>query len=111
MPSAQLDINLPSRYLALRHIANGGMAAVYAATDDVLGREVAVRVLTPARAADDDARERFTREARAAARVGDHPNVVTIYDIGETDSDPPGAFIVMELLSGGTIHERLRSGE
>jgi serine/threonine-protein kinase len=111
MPTVQLQSNLPERYRVLRHIANGGMAAVYAAADEVLGREVAIKVLSPALAADDSARERFTREARAAARVGDHPNVVTIYDIGETPGDPPGAFIVMELLTGGTVADRLRAGE
>ena len=50
-------------------------------------------------------RRRFQREARAAARVSDHPNVVTIYDVGEHDGE---AFIVMELLSGGTVADRLR---
>ncbi|MEJ7784499.1 MAG: protein kinase [Solirubrobacteraceae bacterium] len=111
MPSAQLQSDLPARYRLLRHVATGGMAAVYAAADELLHREVAIKVLSPALAVDDAARERFTREARAAARVGDHPNVVTIYDIGETAGDPPGAFIVMELLTGGTIAERLKAGE
>ncbi|MDX6664671.1 MAG: eukaryotic-like serine/threonine-protein kinase, partial [Solirubrobacteraceae bacterium] len=87
------------------------MAAVYAATDDVLGRDVAVKVLAEYFSSDDAARARFTREARAAARVSDHPHVVTIYDIAETDGDPPVAFIVMELLAGGTVAERLKSGE
>ncbi|MFL5846506.1 MAG: serine/threonine-protein kinase [Solirubrobacteraceae bacterium] len=111
MPATKLRIDLPDRYRALRHIATGGMAAVYAAADEVLGREVAIKLLSPALAVDESARERFQREARAAARVGDHPNVVTVYDIGETNGDPPAAFIVMELLAGPTIHERLRSGE
>jgi serine/threonine-protein kinase len=87
------------------------MAAVYAAQDELLGREVAVKVLAEALGADDDARRRFTREARAAARVSDHPNVVTIYDIAESDGDPPIAFIVMELLTGGTVADRLRAGD
>jgi serine/threonine-protein kinase len=87
------------------------MASVYAAEDDVLGRPVAVKVLAEALAADEAARGRFTREARAAARVSDHPHVVTIYDVGETEADPPLAFIVMELLPGGTVADRLRSGE
>jgi len=111
MPSAQLQADLPARYRLLRHVATGGMAAVYAASDELLHREVAIKVLSPALAVDDASRERFTREARAAARVGDHPNVVTIYDIGETAGDPPGAFIVMELLTGGTIADRLKAGE
>jgi serine/threonine-protein kinase len=106
-----LHIDLPPRYRVLRHIATGGMASVYAAVDETLGREVAVKVLGHALAADASARERFSREARAAARVSDHPNVVTIYDIAQTEGDPPLAFIVMELITGGTIHDRLRSGE
>ena len=55
--------------------------------------------------------ERFMREARAAARLSGHPNVVMIYDVGETDavdSEPPRAFIVMEYLAGGTVADALR---
>ena len=85
------------------------MATVYAAQDDLLGRPVAVKVLAEALGADESARSRFTREARAAARVSDHPNVVTIYDVGETETDPPLAFIVMELLSGGTVDDRIKA--
>jgi serine/threonine-protein kinase len=87
------------------------MAAVWAAADEVLGREVAIKVLDEALGADDDARRRFTREARAAARVSDHQHVVTIFDIAETDGDPPVAFIVMELLAGGTVADRLKAGD
>ena len=102
---------LPDRYRVVRHIANGGMASVWAAEDGLLGRLVAVKILAPGYAADADARRRFTREARAAARVSDHPHVVTIYDIGETEDDDPQAFIVMEHLAGGTVGQRLRSGD
>ena len=104
-------IQLPSRYRVLRHIATGGMAAVYAAVDEILGRDVAIKVLDESLGAEEGARRRFTREARAAARVSDHPHVVTIYDIAETGADPPQAFIVMELLSGGTLADRLKTGE
>jgi hypothetical protein len=104
-------IQLPPRYRVLRHVATGGMAAVYAAVDEILGRDVAIKVLDESLGADEAARRRFTREARAAARVSDHPHVVTIYDIAETDADPPVAFIVMELLSGGTLADRLKAGE
>src|SRR5436305_4820383 len=110
MSLTQPQIQLPERYRVLHRVATGGMAPVYAAAADVLGREVGIKVLAEALAADDSARRRFTREARAAARVSDHPNVVTIYDIGESGDDPPVAFIVMELLTGGTLNERLRSG-
>src|SRR3712207_6527627 len=83
------------------------MATVWAAQDEVLGREVAVKVLAPHVGADPVSRQRFEREARTAARVGDHPNVVTIYDIGEHGAN---AFIVMELCRGGTVADRLREG-
>src|SRR3954470_23146600 len=106
MPSVtQGRIALPDRYRVVRHIANGGMASVWAAEDELLGRLVAVKVLAPGYAADPSATRRFEREARAAARVSDHPHVVTIYDVGEHDGQ---AFIVMEHLAGGTVADRLR---
>jgi serine/threonine protein kinase len=104
-PVTQGRITLPNRYRVVGHIANGGMASVWAAQDELLGRLVAVKVLAPGYAADASARRRFEREARAAARVSDHPNVVTIYDVGEHDEQ---AFIVMEHLAGGTVADRLR---
>jgi len=99
--------SLPARYQDARRLAAGGMATVYAAHDTLLGRQVAIKVLHAHVIGDADARERFTREARAAARVSDHPHVVTIYDIGEQDGTP---FIVMELFSGGSVADRLRAG-
>ena len=104
-PVTQGRIVLPDRYRLVGHIANGGMASVWAAEDELLGRLVAVKVLAPGFAADASATRRFQREARAAARVSDHPNVVTIYDVGEHDGQ---AFIVMEHLAGGTVAERMR---
>jgi hypothetical protein len=98
-------IALPERYRVVRHIANGGMASVWAAEDELLGRLVAVKVLAPGFAADAAATRRFQREARAAARVSDHPNVVTIFDVGDHEGQ---AFIVMEHMAGGTVSERLR---
>src|SRR5918998_893909 len=102
---SDVSIALPDRYRVLRRIATGGMATVWAAQDEVLGREVAVKVLAPHVGADPVSRQRFEREARTAARVGDYPNIVTIYDIGEHEGN---AFIVMELYRGGTIAGRLR---
>jgi hypothetical protein len=99
------QVDLPPRYRVVRHIANGGMATVWAAEDSLLGRLVAVKVLAAGYAEDEAARRRFTREARAAARVSDHANVVTIFDIGEHDGT---AFIVMEHFAGGTVADRLR---
>src|SRR6195952_1230702 len=101
------QVALPPRYRVLRHVANGGRATVWAAEDAVLERQVAVKVLAAGYAADPSARRRFTREARAAARVSDHANVVTIFDIGEHDGQ---AVIVMEHFAGGTVADVFRSG-
>jgi tRNA A-37 threonylcarbamoyl transferase component Bud32 len=101
-------ISLPERYRVVRHVANGGMASVWEAQDELLGRAVAVKLLASHLSEDDRARERFQREARAAASVSSHPNVVTVYDVGEHDGR---TFMVMELLPGGTVADKLRSGE
>src|SRR3954449_7111802 len=108
MPAAEHTVSLPDRYRVTRRIASGGMATVYACEDQVLGRLVAVKVLAPAFATDEDAIARFQREARAVAKVSDHPNVVTIYDIGDHAG---AAFIVMEYFPGGTVADRLRADE
>jgi serine/threonine-protein kinase len=95
----------------MRHVASGGMATVWCARDHALGRNVAIKVLAERFADDDGAMERFMREARAAARLSGHPNVVMIYDVGETDvtdGEPSRAFIVMEYLAGGTVADALR---
>ncbi|HTN22893.1 MAG TPA: serine/threonine-protein kinase [Solirubrobacteraceae bacterium] len=105
MPLAS-QIELPERYRVARHIANGGMASVWEVEDLLLGRIVAVKVLSAHYASDATARARFQREARTAAQVAAHPNVVTIYDIGEHGDD---AFIVMEHFPGGTVADRLRA--
>jgi eukaryotic-like serine/threonine-protein kinase len=106
-PVTQGRLTLPDRYRVVRHLANGGMAAVWEAEDELLGRPVAVKVLTNGYAVDPAATRRFKREARTAARVSDHPNVVTIFDVGDHDDQ---AFIVMELVPGGTVADRLRRG-
>jgi serine/threonine protein kinase len=105
MPATEQRVSLPPRYRVLRHIANGGMASVWAAEDELLGRLVAVKMLSRAYDADERARKRFLREARAAARLGDCRHVVTVYDIGEHDDR---AFMVMEHFAGGTVADRLR---
>ena len=98
-------VNLPERYSVAGHIANGGMASVWEAKDELLGRDVAVKLLAPHLGADEKARERFLREARTAATVSQHPHVVTIYDVGEHEGQ---SFIVMELYRGGSVGDRLR---
>src|ERR671917_1522584 len=109
MPPVTPDrISLPDRYRVVRHIANGGMASVWEAHDELLDRRVAVKVLAAHLGEDERARKRFAREARTAAGLSSHPNVVTIYDVGEHDGK---SFIVMELVSGGTVADRLRAGD
>jgi len=105
---ATARITLPDRYRIVRHIANGGMASVWEAHDELLDRRVAVKVLAAHLGEDERARLRFAREARTAAGLSSHPNVVTIYDVGEHDGK---SFIVMELVPGGTLADRLRAGE
>ena len=106
-PVSTARITLPSRYRVVRHIANGGMASVWEAEDELLGRSVAVKVLGSHLSEDDRARLRFEREARAAAGLSSHPHVVTIYDVGEHDGR---VFMVMELMRGGTVSDRLKAG-
>jgi serine/threonine-protein kinase len=107
MPVSEYRIALPARYRLVGHIANGGMASVWAAEDELLGRLVAVKVLATGYAQDERANRRFLREARAGARLSDCRHVVTVYDIGEHDGRP---FMVMEHFSGGTVADRLRRG-
>jgi eukaryotic-like serine/threonine-protein kinase len=107
-PVTDARVSLPRRYRVVSHIANGGMASVWAAEDELLGRLVAVKVLSAALAEDDRARERFLREARAGARLSDCRHIVTIYDIGEHDGR---AFLVMKHLAGGTLADRVRRDE
>src|SRR5258708_32480120 len=90
----------PYEILAL--LGAGGMGEVYRARDSRLGREVAVKIL-PAKKADGagDRLQRFLREARAASQLN-HPNVVAIHDIAESEGQP---FIVMEYVAGKTLAE------
>jgi hypothetical protein len=106
MPVSEHRIALPARYKVIRHIANGGMASVWLAEDELLGRLVAVKVLSSGYAQDERANRRFLREARAGARLSECRHVVTVYDIGEHDGRP---FMVMEHFSGGTVADRRRS--
>lgn len=98
---------LPPRYAEPELIGRGGMADIYAAEDTELGRRVAVKVLSERFAEDPDVRDRFKREALAAARLSGHPNIATIFDVGEAGSR---AFIVMELLHGGAVADRMEAG-
>ena len=84
------------------------MGEVYRATDEILGRTVAVKVLAERWATDPEFHARFLREARTAASLSGEPNVIAIYDVGETGEDLP--FIVMEYASRGSLADRLRQG-
>jgi eukaryotic-like serine/threonine-protein kinase len=83
------------------------MGEVYRATDTVLERKVAVKLLSQRYATEDEVRTRFRREALAAARLSGAPHVITVFDVGEHRKRP---FIVMEYLEGGSVHDRLREG-
>jgi serine/threonine protein kinase/Tol biopolymer transport system component len=93
-------------YRVIEKIGSGGMGEVYRASDQRLGRDVALKILKPSLAHDQDRLRRFEQEARAAAALS-HPNIVAIYDIGMHDGAP---YIVSELLEGQTLRERLHNG-
>jgi eukaryotic-like serine/threonine-protein kinase len=95
------------RYLITGRIGRGGMGMVYRGLDEALEREVAVKTLTVEGTADGESRKRFEREARAAAHL-QHPNIVTVYELGEDRGLP---YIAMELLPGTDLDALLRSGE
>jgi tRNA A-37 threonylcarbamoyl transferase component Bud32 len=97
---------LSGRYRLDELVASGGMAQVWRGTDEVLQRQVAVKVLHPHLAADESFVTRFRQEAVAAARLA-HPGIVAIYD---TASDAGTEAIVMELVPGRTLRERIDDG-
>jgi hypothetical protein len=87
-------------------LGSGGMGEVYSALDPVLGRTVALKVLRPALGADADRLTRFLHEARAASALN-HPNILTIHEVGEHEAS---RFIVAELVEGETVRHRLERG-
>ena len=94
---------LQGRYKIEEPLGVGGSSQVYLARDQALNRDVALKVLDPAAAADGNLRRMFVKEARALAQLS-HPNIVAVYDVGEVDDSP---FIVMEYLPGGSMKQRI----
>ncbi|SCX77946.1 serine/threonine-protein kinase [Nitrosospira sp. Nsp13] len=93
------------RFKILGELGRGGMAVVYKAYDPNINRPLAIKVLLEERCANKEYRSRFLAEAKAAGLLS-HPNIVTIYDIGEVNDRP---YIVMELLEGEPLDEYMRS--
>jgi eukaryotic-like serine/threonine-protein kinase len=93
-------------YEILSPLGAGGMGEVYRARDTRLGREVAVKVLPAALSSDADRLKRFEKEARSASSLN-HPNIVTVHDIGEAGG---ASYLAMELVSGQTLRELLAEG-
>ncbi|MEO8347455.1 MAG: protein kinase [Acidobacteriota bacterium] len=93
-------------YEIVSPLGAGGMGEVYRARDTRLGREVAVKVLLPEVSGDDSRRRRFEQEARSASALN-HPNIVTVYDVGSVDST---IYLAMELIEGKTLRELLADG-
>src|ERR671914_1561247 len=89
------------RYRILRRLGTGGMANVYLAEDEELGRRVAIKILNDRHASDESFVERFRREAKNAAGLS-HPNIVSVYDRGEAEGT---YYIAMEYLEGRSVKE------
>ncbi len=97
---------IDGRYQLTRLIASGGMASIYAGLDLRLDRHVAVKIMHPHLAQDEQFVNRFIREAKAAAALT-HPNVVAVQDQGWNQGGTPAVFIVMELVEGNTLRDYL----
>jgi serine/threonine protein kinase len=98
-------------YEILAPIGAGGMGEVYRARDTRLGRDVAVKILSPDTSSSPEARQRFEREARTISQLS-HPHICALYDVGEAANPQfpiPNPYLVMELLDGETLAQRLAS--
>src|SRR5436853_2558571 len=95
-----------SHYHIVSKIGAGGMGEVYLAQDTKLDRKVALKILPAEVVAHPDRMNRFVREAKAASALN-HPNIITIHEIDQTDSVQ---FIAMEFIDGETLRQRMRTG-
>jgi serine/threonine-protein kinase len=105
-PNDDLCGTVLDHYRVVAKLGQGGMGVVYRARDERLGRDVALKVLPASLARDEERRRRLVREARSAAAV-DHPNIATVFDVGEAHGR---VYLAMELLSGTTLGARLAAG-
>src|SRR5438477_8690374 len=101
-----LGQTLAGKYKIDKLIKRGGMGAVYRGKHVLMDKTVAIKVLRPSLAVDDDVVRRFSREAKAASRIS-HPHAVTVTDFGEDENGV--VFLVMEYLSGRTLKEVIKS--
>src|SRR5579862_3377886 len=90
----------------LQQFLGGGMSHVYRAKDSVLGREVAVKILTDSGMSDPETKARFLQEARMASNIR-HENIISVYDFGEDKGRP---FMVMEYLEGESLRDAIKNG-
>jgi serine/threonine protein kinase len=106
-PANSAPIQLPARIskYELQEFLGGGMSHVFRATDTVLGRTVAIKILTPSGVSDPDTKARFLHEARTASSFS-HENILAVYDFGEEDGKP---YMVMEFLRGRTLRAALQA--
>ena len=98
-------VHIPG-YRVIRPIGIGGMASVYLAVQESLDREVALKVMSPALAANHEFTERFLKERRITARLS-HPNLVTVFDIGQHGTH---YYLAAEYIPGGTLRDKLNQG-
>src|SRR5690349_9257926 len=103
-----MSLTLPARIgkYELQEFLGGGMSEVYRAKDTVIGRTVAVKILTEEGCADSEVKARFLQEARMAGNI-EHANVISIYDFGEDEQQRP--FMVMEFLRGDDLKKLIRA--
>ena len=94
------------KYEAISHLGSGAMGVVWRAQDPVLGRTVAIKTISASLGSDNENKERFLREARAAAQLN-HPNIITVFDFGQADNE---LYMAMELLEGKDLKELITAG-